>query len=76
MSTQKHDYHIVDPSPMPIYGVLSASILVVGTLLFMHDKPHGGLVIIAGFAAVFVTMFYWWKDVVNEGLSGENTILN
>ncbi|MEE8534544.1 MAG: cytochrome c oxidase subunit 3, partial [Kiloniellales bacterium] len=34
---QKHPYHMVDPSPWPAVGALSAGTLAVGMVLFMHD---------------------------------------
>jgi len=32
----KHPYHLVDPSPWPILGAISAGLLATGGLVFMH----------------------------------------
>ncbi len=69
---QKHDYHLVDPSPWPLIGAFSGLLLATGALLFMHGKPAGGVVLVAGLAAVIYTMFVWWKDVIKEGKSGHH----
>ncbi len=33
---KKHDYHLVDPSPWPIIGSVSAFILAIGAITWMH----------------------------------------
>jgi cytochrome c oxidase subunit 3 len=61
----KHPYHLVDPSPWPFVGSMSALVLAVGAILFMHHE--GFWVMIAGFTMVLFTMFMWWRDVIREG---------
>ena len=36
-----HDYHLVDPSPWPIVGAVSAFIMAVGAILWMHVGSPG-----------------------------------
>jgi cytochrome c oxidase subunit 3 len=60
----KHDYHIVEPSPWPIVGTISALALVVGLLFYMHGVTPWLLVI--GIIGVLYTMLVWWRDVVKE----------
>ena len=60
-----HDYHLVDPSPWPVIGSLSAFIMAVGAIIAMHDGPSW--VFYLGVAGVLYTMYAWWRDVVNEG---------
>ena len=31
-----HDYHLVDPSPWPVVGAISAFVLAVGAIAWMH----------------------------------------
>ena len=31
-----HDYHLVDPSPWPIVGAVSAFLMAFGAILWMH----------------------------------------
>jgi len=61
----KHPYHLVDPSPWPIVGAMSALVLAGGAVWFMHDGPIW--VMLAGFVGILYTMARWWMDVVDEG---------
>lgn len=64
---QLHPYHLVNPSPWPIISAFACLLLAGGGLFFMHDKPGGPYILIAGFAAVIWCMYVWWKDVLKEG---------
>lgn len=66
--TAKHPYHLVDPSPWPIVGALSALVMAVGAIMFMHEG--GPWVLFAGLAMVLFTMAVWWRDVVREAQGG------
>jgi cytochrome c oxidase subunit 3 len=62
----KHQYHLVDPSPWPLVGALSAGVLTTGAVLGMHGQ--GWVVAAAGFGLVLLTMFLWWRDVIREAV--------
>ncbi len=66
----KHPYHLVDPSPWPVVGSLSALLLTGGGVMWMHGHSLGPYTTILGFAGVFYTMFRWWKDVLRESFTG------
>ena len=67
-----HPYHLVDPSPWPIFGAFSALVLAIGAILFMHSDT--AWLLFAGFALVAVTMFGWWRDVIREAThEGQHT---
>jgi cytochrome c oxidase subunit 3 len=66
-----HDYHLVEPSPWPIVGAVSAFVLAVGAIMWMHGSAPWIMAI--GFAGVLYTMFMWWRDVVREAHSGSHT---
>ncbi len=38
-----HDYHLVDPSPWPLIGSMSAFTLAVGAVLSMKGMTIGGM---------------------------------
>lgn len=59
-----HPYHLVAPSPWPLFGAISAGLMAVGALLFMHNDTVWLLIL--GFLMVLLTMFLWWRDVVRE----------
>src|SRR4051794_41926976 len=63
-----HDYHLVDPSPWPIVGSVSAFIMAVGAICWMHHL-FGGAPIVFGIGAIGVlyTMASWGADVIREG---------
>lgn len=63
---QKHPYHLVDPSPWPALGAISAFILALGGVFFMHEVVFGNILLIGGLLMVLLTMALWWKDVVRE----------
>ena len=64
----KHPYHLVDPSPWPLVGAMSAFVLAVGAVLYMHQE--GPWMMVAGFVLVLFTMAMWWRDVIREGEHG------
>jgi cytochrome c oxidase subunit 3 len=67
----QHDYHLVDPSPWPIIGSISAFVLAVGLITWMHKSFAGApLVFAAGALGVAYTMIGWWRDVINEAERG------
>ncbi len=76
----KHPYHLVDPSPWPIIGSISAFVLAIGGLSYMHPGMFGpGLEpamealgiwkVIIGVVLVLFTMAGWWRDVIRESLT-------
>src|SRR5262249_25594573 len=67
----QHDYHLVDPSPWPIIGSVSAFVLAVGLITWMHKTFAGApLLFAAGALGVAYTMIGWWRDVINEAERG------
>lgn len=65
---QKHDYHLVDPSPWPIVGAFAAMTMFAGLVLALHGHAIGKILMPSGLFIVLLTMYVWWKDVVKEGL--------
>ena len=42
-TTKNHDYHLVDPSPWPFLGALTAFVMMVGMVLTMKGMPVAGM---------------------------------
>jgi cytochrome c oxidase subunit III len=62
-----HDYHLVDPSPWPAVGAVSAFLLAVGLISWMHHLFAGApLLFGAGVIGIAYTMIVWWRDVIRE----------
>ena len=75
---KKHDYHLVDPSPWPFIGSVSAFIMAVGFIAFIRGMEIaglriGGLVFGIGTIGVAYTMAAWWLDVIREAQRGDHT---
>ncbi len=70
-----HDYHLVDPSPWPIVGAVSAFIMAVGAIAWMHHMFAGAPIIFGvGTIGVLYTMASWWADVIREAqYKGDHT---
>ncbi len=78
----KHQYHLVNPSPWPIVGSISALFLTVGLVVLIHGvgaetdmifgKGHWTIFAIGGVGMAF-TMVGWWGDVIKESRHGDHT---
>ena len=68
---QKHPYHLVDPSPWPAVGALSAFALALGGIAFMRGNSAWFLA--PGVIGVLYTMLVWWRDVIKESNEGFHT---
>ncbi len=70
-----HDYHLVDPSPWPFVGAVSALALAIGTILSFHHETYGMgyWPVVPGLLGVIYTMYAWWVDVIREANEGHHT---
>nr|YP_009123043.1 cytochrome c oxidase subunit III [Faxonius limosus]AJK90927.1 cytochrome c oxidase subunit 3 [Faxonius limosus] len=64
-SHSHHTYHLVDMSPWPLTGSISAMMLTTGLIKWFHQFSADLLYL--SFVAVILTMIQWWRDVVREG---------
>ena len=73
----KHDYHLVNPSPWPLVGSASATIMALGGVTWMKGlfglEKGTAWLFYAGLAGVLFTMLGWWSDVVKEANKGDHT---
>nr|YP_214827.1 cytochrome c oxidase subunit III [Pseudocarcinus gigas]AAT52155.1 cytochrome c oxidase subunit III [Pseudocarcinus gigas] len=60
-----HPYHLVDMSPWPITGSISAMMLTTGLIKWFHQYNMNLLIL--SLAATLLTMIQWWRDVTREG---------
>ena len=62
-----HDYHLVDPSPWPAVGAVSAFLMASGGIAWLHHMfvvaPY---VFGVGVLGMAYTMIGWWRDVARE----------
>src|SRR5207237_918806 len=70
-SKPHHDYHLVEPSPWPAVGSVSAFLMAVGAIAWMHHMfAAAPFVFGAGVIGSAYTMIGWWTDVAREATFG------
>ena len=67
MSKAQHQYHLVNPSPLPIFTSFSLLIMSIGAVLSLHQYNLGYFMFPAGIVMVLSCMASWWRDVIIEG---------
>lgn len=65
-SAQKHPFHLVDPSPWPIFAALGVFCLTIGAVMYMHSYEGGDSLSLLGLGMILYVMFVWWRDLVRE----------
>jgi cytochrome c oxidase subunit 3 len=68
-------YYVPEQSVWPIVGAVALFLIAVGaanyTVEVVRDKPGiGGYVLLAGFVTLFVMVFGWFKNQIDESMSG------
>ena len=64
---QGHPFHLVSPSPWPIFTCISLLNLTTSGVLTMHGFSNAGYWLPCALALVMSSMFFWFRDVVSEG---------
>ena len=64
---QAHPFHLVSPSPWPLYTSISLLTLTTTGVLTMHGFSNAGIFLFAGFLCVILSMSLWFRDVISEG---------
>ncbi len=72
-SGKPHPFHLVNPSPWPLVGALTAGSMALGAVLFMHKVNIGSFhigakLLVLGFLGVLAVMWVWWRDVIKEAV--------
>ena len=63
---QDHPYHLVSPSPWPLYTSLSLFSLTLSAVLTFHGFPQGIILLLLSLSALLILFFLWFRDVVSE----------
>jgi cytochrome c oxidase subunit 3 len=72
-TTKNHDYHLVEPDPWPLIGAFSGGLMFTGAVMWFHSNRFGVPLMLAGLAAVLVTMYSWWSNTIREAHEGHHT---
>nr|ARH54564.1 cytochrome c oxidase subunit 3 [Oxyomus sylvestris] len=66
MSAHKnHPFHLVDVSPWPLMGALSAMVTMIGIIKWFHFFNNS--LFLLGILITLMVMFQWWRDITREG---------
>nr|AXS65364.1 cytochrome c oxidase subunit 3 [Cleroidea sp. 2 KM-2017] len=60
-----HPFHLVDVSPWPLLGALSAMTTMMGLIKWFHFYNNNLLLL--GFLIMGLIMYQWWRDIIREG---------
>jgi cytochrome c oxidase subunit 3 len=63
----QHYFHLVSPSPWPLFTATSLLFVTLGGALYMHYYALGGKLLVLGLLCLLSCMYLWWRDVVIEG---------
>jgi len=64
---QAHPFHLVSPSPWPLFTSIALLTLTTTGVLTMHGFSNGGYFLTLGFLSLIGSMSFWFRDVVSEG---------
>ena len=66
---QDHPFHLVSPSPWPLYTSISLFILTTSTVLFMHGFESFEYFVFISVLNVIYSMGLWFRDIISEGIN-------
>ena len=73
---QAHPFHLVSPSPWPLYTSISLLSLTTSAALSFHGFAFAEYNLMMSLLSVILAMAFWWRDVIAEGtLNLKNRIL-
>lgn len=64
---QDHPFHLVSPSPWPLYTSISLFTLTVNAALSMHLFNNSYIFFYVALITVVVSMTFWFRDIISEG---------
>lgn len=73
---QAHPFHLVSPSPWPLYTSISLLSLTSSAVLSFHGFAFAEYNLMMSVISLILAMAFWWRDVIAEGkLNLKNKIL-
>ena len=63
---QKHKFHMVSPSPWPLFTAISAFLLVIGLVSWMHKIDF--ILVLIGIMSIILSMYFWFRDIIREAV--------
>lgn len=65
---QAHPFHLVSPSPWPLYTSISILSLTTSAVLSFHGFAYAEYNLMLSLTALILSMSFWWRDVIAEGI--------
>lgn len=65
---QNHPYHLVSPSHWPILTSFALLSLTISGVLSFHGFNNGGYLFIISLINLIIAMFFWFRDIISEGI--------
>jgi cytochrome c oxidase subunit 3 len=66
MNVKNHPYHLVNPSPWPLFSSFAAFVFAIGIVSVIHDWNSAWIKFLVGLLFVIGGSFFWWSDVIGE----------
>lgn len=64
---QAHPFHLVSPSPWPLYTSISLLSLTTSAALSFHGFAFAEYNLMMSLISLILAMAFWWRDVIAEG---------
>jgi cytochrome c oxidase subunit 3 len=64
---QAHPFHLVSPSPWPLFTSIALLTLTTTGVLSMHNFNNAGYIWLLALISVISSMSLWFRDVISEG---------
>jgi len=69
-----HRFHLVDPSPWPLFTAFSAFAFLGGFVMYMHRIKYGICLFTTSLYILLLNIALWWRDVIREAtFEGQHT---
>jgi|UniRef100_A0A060QN72 hypothetical protein len=72
---QDHPFHLVSPSPWPLYTSIALFTVTVNGALSMHLFSNSYIVFYLSLITLVASMAFWFRDIIAEGKLKLNTIV-
>ncbi len=64
---QAHPFHLVSPSPWPLYTSISLLSLTTSAVLSFHGFAYAEYNIMLSLTTLILSMSFWFRDIIAEG---------
>ena len=64
---QAHPFHLVSPSPWPIYTSISLLTLTTSSVLSFHSFNNASYFLVLALCTLILSMSLWFRDIISEG---------